>query len=50
MQQENDPKHNSNITKDFIRGKTGWLPSQSPDLNLIEFNLHFIGVALELHG
>ena len=38
MQQDNDPKHTANKTKDFIRGKKwkvlDW-PSQSPDLNPI---------------
>ncbi len=39
MQQDNDPKHTANKTKDFIREKKwkvlDW-PSQSPDLNPIE--------------
>ena len=39
MQQDNDPKHTANTTKDFIRDKRwkvlDW-PNQSPDLNPIE--------------
>ena len=39
MQQDNDPKHTANTTKDFIRGgkwKVLDWPSQSPDLNPME--------------
>ena len=39
MQQDNDPNHTANTTKDFIRG-TKWKvldwPSPSPDLNPTE--------------
>ena len=45
MQQDNDPKHTANTTKNFIREKKGkvleW-SSQSPDLNPIENALYLL--------
>ena len=45
MQQDNDPKHTANTTKEFIRGKKwkvlDW-PSQSLDLNPIEHAFYLL--------
>ena len=37
--QDNDPKHSSNVTKEWLQNKSvDWwkIPAESPDLNLIE--------------
>lgn len=45
MQQNNDPKHTTNMTKDFIRGRK-WnvlnCPSQSHDLNSLVHSFHLL--------
>lgn len=38
MKQDNDPKHTTNITKDFKSMK----PSQSPKLNTTKHAFHFV--------
>ncbi len=45
LHQDNDPKHSASSVKEFIRAKK-WkvldCPSQSPDLNLIEYEFHLL--------
>ena len=44
-EEDNDPKHTANMTKDFMK-VLDW-PSQSPDLNPIEHALHLLEEEIE---
>ncbi len=50
VQMDNDPKHTAKATKEFLKGKKWTVmqwPSQSPDLNPIEYAFHLLKTKLK---